>query len=101
LDSDPNTPDNIVILNNKDLLDSIDGYELNDGKKHRKQKRIRLNYPFKYQRDELRGTTELKAFNTYYNLPLSIQARMIHKLNGQKLLKGKQITKIISNLVCM
>jgi hypothetical protein len=46
---DPNTPDNIVNVNNKDLLASIDGYELNDGIKNRKDKRIRLNYSFKYQ----------------------------------------------------
>jgi hypothetical protein len=30
LDLDRNTPDNIIILNTKDLLASIDEYELND-----------------------------------------------------------------------
>jgi hypothetical protein len=39
LDFDANTPDNIIILNNKDLLASIDGYEFNDGRKYRKQKK--------------------------------------------------------------
>jgi hypothetical protein len=36
LDFHPNTPDNIIILNNKDLHASIDGLELNNGKKDRK-----------------------------------------------------------------
>jgi hypothetical protein len=50
LDLDPRTADNIVILNNKDLLAVVDGYELNDGRKNRKDKRIRTKNPFKYQR---------------------------------------------------
>jgi hypothetical protein len=73
LDFDPRTDDNILILNNKDLPAAIDGYEYNDGKKDRKNKRIRINYPFKYQRDALKGTPELRAFNVFYNLPLSVQ----------------------------
>jgi hypothetical protein len=73
LDFDPNTPDNIIILNNKHLLASIDGYELNDGRKNRKDKRIRLNYPLATQRKLLKGTPELKIFNAFYNLPLSVQ----------------------------
>jgi hypothetical protein len=74
LDFNPNTPDNIIILNSKDLLASIDGYELNDGRKNRKDKRIRLNYPLATQRKLLKGTPELKIFNVFYNLPLSVQA---------------------------
>jgi hypothetical protein len=73
LDFDSNPPDKIIILNNKDLLASIDGYQLNDGRKDRKEKRIRLNYPLKYQRDLLKDTAELKIFNAFYNLPLSVQ----------------------------
>jgi hypothetical protein len=73
LDFDPNTFNNIIILNNKDLPAAVDGYELNGGKKDRKNKRIRTNYLFKYQRDTLKGTPELKAFNAFYNLPLSVQ----------------------------
>jgi hypothetical protein len=74
LDFNPNSPNNIIILNNKDLLASIDGYELNDGRKNRKDKRIRLNYPLATQRKLLKGTPELKIFNAFYNLPLSEQA---------------------------
>jgi hypothetical protein len=73
LDFDPNTPDNIIIFNNEDFLASFEGYELNDGRKNRKDKRIRLNYPLASQRKLLKDTPELRAFNAFYNLPLSVQ----------------------------
>jgi hypothetical protein len=75
LDYDFNILNNIIILNNKDLLAFIDGSKLNYRKKNLNHTPRRLNYPFKYHRDALRGTAELKAFNAYYNLPLSLLAQ--------------------------